>query len=275
VSTRSLSGRASWVKMAAGLVLWVMVLLLAPAMAVRAAERVLFPEPLHITRELSDPVSQKTTVIDEYCQGNRVVSVSGRRTAIADYGKGEITEIDFAAGTYSITKFEQIARADEKHAPREDRSEWRVESKGGVVVASRPAEVSEARAGDADGSPRVIRVTGDRQKTLSRGAVEALMGIGYPNRHDSSADVVLGALRSRERGISSNAVGAAEQYRLPLEHVVRFEVGGETMETRNVVVRLGDELPPMDVLTIPPGAKLVESKAVAAQRLLEELDHPH
>ncbi len=242
MSTPSRSRCASWVEMAAGLVLWAMVLL-APASALSAAERVLFPDPLHITRELSDPVTQKTIVIDEYCQGNRVVSVSGQRTAIADYAKGELTEIDFAAGTYSITKFEQIARANEKHAPR------------------------------GNGGTRRIEAKGDARKTLSRGAVEALMGIGYPHRSDPAADAVLDSLRSRERGISTNAM--TEQYRLPLEHVVRVDVGGETIETRNVIKRLGNELPPLDALTIPPGAKLVESKAVAMQRLLEELDRPN
>lgn len=102
------------------------------------------------------------------------------------------------------------------------------------------------------------------------------MGIGYPHRRDPSADVVLGALRSRDRRLSNNAAGAeaADEYHLPLEQVVRFDVGGETVETRNVVVRLGDEMPSNDVLTIPQGAKLVESKAVAVQRHLEELDRP-
>lgn len=272
--------------MAAGFALWAMVLFL-PATALRAAGT-LFPKPLHITRELSDPVSQKTTRIDEYCHGNRIVSVSGTRTAIADYAKGELTEIDFAAGTYSVTKFESIARVHEKNAPRVDRAaasaarnEWRVESKGGSVIASRPADTTEAES-DSDGSRRVIRISSDRQLTMSRAAVEAVMGIGYPHRTDSSSDVVLGALRVRAPRIANNAYGAkaadavdaADAYGLPLEHVVRVEVGGETVETRNVVVRLGDELPSLDVLSIPPGAKLVESKAVAAQRLLEELDRP-
>ena len=223
---------------AAGLVLCAMVLV--PSVhALSAAERVLFPEPLHITRELSDPVTDKTTVIDEYCHGNRVVSVSGRRTAIADYGKGEITEIDFAAGTYSITKFEQIARAHEKHAVR---AKPEVEVKGGA-------------------------------QTLSRGAVEALMGIGYPHRADTSADTAIESLRTRQRGVSTEALH--EEYRLPMEHIVRIEVDGETIETRNIVKRVGNELAPLDVLTIPPGAKLVESKTVAMPRLLEELDRTH
>jgi hypothetical protein len=240
VSARSLSGCARRVEMAAGIVLWAMVLLV-PASVLRAAERVLFPEALHITRELSDPVSRKTTVIDEYCHGNRVVSVSGRRTAIADYAKNELTEIDFAAGTYSITKFEEIARAHEKNG----------------------------NGAEAIGDKRAVRVSFDAQKKMSREAVEALMGIGYPNRPDPAAALVLD--RS-QRGISTNAAGP--EYRLPLEHVVRVEVDGETLETRNIVKRIGGELPPLDLITIPPGAKLVESKTVAMQRLLEELDRP-
>ena len=256
MATRSSSGRASRVEMAAGFVLWAMVLL-APAFAPSAAERVLFPEALHITRELSDPVSRKVTVIDEYCHGSRVVSVSGRRTAIADYSKGELTEIDFAAGTYSVTKFEQIARAQAKTAPHADRSEWRVKSDGDGVEAITHG--------------RVVRVSFDARQKLSRDAVEALMGIGYPHRADPGAAAVLDSLRPADRRISTNAVA---EYRLPLEHVVRVEVDGETIETRNLVKRVGDELPPLDLLTIPPGAKLVESKAVAMQRLLDELDRP-
>jgi hypothetical protein len=239
--------------MAAALVLWAIVPMFVPAVSVRAAERVLFPKPLHITRELSDPVTQKTTRIEEYCLGNRIVSTSGERTAIADYGKGELTEIDFAAGTYSITKFEQLARID----------------------ALRPAAANDAPA-DRE-SRRVTRMSSEQQVTLSRGAIEAVLGIGYPYRNDASADAVLGALRVHEpHRISANATGSVqdEAYRLPLEQVLRVDAGGEIVETRNVVVRLGDEMPSADVMTIPPGAKWVESKRVATQRLLDELDRP-
>jgi hypothetical protein len=36
------------------------------------AAPVLFPTPLHITREVTDPVTATTTVVDEYCHGNRI-----------------------------------------------------------------------------------------------------------------------------------------------------------------------------------------------------------
>jgi hypothetical protein len=262
--------------MTAGFALSVALLTLSSALPLLgAAEPALFPTPLHITRELSDPVSQKTSVIDEYCHGNRIVSVSGTRTAIADYVKGEMTEIDFAAGTYSVTKFEQVAGLNAKAAPvmaaAASRKEWRVAPRGESVIASRPAETTEAEWKD-ENTRHVIRVSADRQLTLSRGAIEAIMGTGYPQHVDTAGDMMLDALRAHDRKVASNGVASAEEYHLPLEQVVRFEAGGETLETRNVVVRIGSELPPADALTIPPGAKLVKSKAVALQRMLEELD---
>jgi len=259
VTARNLFRRAGWV----GLVLLATVV-------VSAAERPLFPSPLHITRELSNPVAGTTTVIDEYCQGNRVVAVSGQKTAIADYDKGVMTEIDFAAGTYSVTKFEDIAKAQPNTGATlaaTAKSEWRVESKGGKVVASRPAEVTEAAHG-----PQTIRVAADRQLTLSRNAIETLMGFAYPYRRDAAADVILGALRNRERTVATNAANAEADYHLPLEYAVRVELEGETIETANVVTRVGSEAPPPERLVPPPGATLVESKTVALRRMLDELD---
>jgi hypothetical protein len=279
--TQSHSGSAFAQRLTNRFILCAIVLPLLFAVAGRAAERVRFPSALHITRNLLDPVSQKTTVIDEYCHGNRVVSVNGSRTAIADYAAGELTEIDFAAGTYSVTKFEQIARVYEAGSRSTTtataaRNEWKVESRGGNVIASRPAETTEAVRNDG-ATRHTIRVSADRQLTLNRSAIEALLGVGYPYRQDDAGDVVLGALRSRQRNVASTAVGstsAADEYHLPLEQVVRIESDGETVETRNVVMRIGNELPPADALAIPSGAKLVESKIVAIRRMLEELDRP-
>jgi len=231
--------------------------------AVSGAPKVLFSEPLHITREVADPVAGTKTTIDEYCHGNRVVSVGATRTAIVDYDKGTMTAIDFAAGTYSITKFEEIAKAN----PPEKRtavamsaqSEWHVQSRGSGVAASRPAEIIEA-AHEAPQLRQTIRLTADRQLTLSRDAIEALLGFAYPNERNASGDVILGALRTQD------------VYRLPLEQILRVETGGETIEVRNTVVRIGSELPPPEKLLIPPGAKLVESDVVRARRNLEELD---
>lgn len=233
-----------------------------------AASKVLFPAPLHITREVVSPVSKTRSVVEEYCSGNRVVSVSGSRTAIVDYDRNEMTAIDFAAGTYSITKFEEIAKANQgigggmnAVALAGDAREWKIEPRGGSVVASRPGETIEAER-KVNHLRQSIRVTADQQLALSRGAVEALLGSSYPNAPDAAARVVLDALRKDA------------DYRLPLEHIVRFDLDGEIVESRSVVLRVGSELAPPDVLAIPPGAKLVETGAVAARKQLDELEHP-
>ena len=248
--------------------------------ASRAAE-VLFPSPLHITREVSEPISGTKIVIDEYCHGSRVVAVSGTRTAIADYAKGELTSIDFGRGTYSVTTFEVLAAANAPSTSTGQRRQarvaatdsWSVEHRGGAVVASRPGEVFEAER-RSESVREVVRVTADRQWRVSRSALEALLGTGYPHAPSDSADVVMRSLRASSPRIGSDAVGASpsDEYHIPLEQVLRYELGGEVVESRNVVVRIGTELPPADVMTIPPGARLVESEAVAGRRLLEELD---
>lgn len=270
-ATRIAFGRASRV----------CVSLLSLSFAVAGAADVLFPAPLHITREIVTPFSTRKTIVDEYCHGNRIVSVSGRRTAIADHAKRQITVIDFAAGTYSVTTFEDVAKANAvEKVPSEAlhavRDAWTVESLGGRVVASRPGHAVEAER-RSEGAREVIRVTADEQLTLSRDAADALLGTGYPNRRDDRTDVVLAALRSRDRSVSTNdaqRAPAADRYSLPLEQDVLIEIGGDVVETRNVVLRVGNELPPPDLLVVPPGAKLVESDLVMSRRMLEELDHP-
>lgn len=241
-----------------------------------AAPRTLFPEPLHITREVSLSSSAPKAIVDEYCYGNRVVSVSGKRTAIVDHEKGEMTVIDFGAATYSIAKFEELAAANGRIVSAKattPSNDWHVEARGSNVVASRAGETIEAER-KSDRESHHIRVTVDRQLMLTRGAVEALMGLSYPNARDATADVILGAMRAeRSRIVTSSAASSdSAEYRLPLEYAVRSEVGGESIEARYVVIRVGTELPPPDKITIPAGAKRVDSDAVAARRSLEELD---
>jgi hypothetical protein len=251
-----------------------------------AADRPLFPAPLHITRELTNPVSGTKSVVDEYCHGNRVVAVSGRRTSIADYAKGEVLSIDFEAGTYSVTKFEAIAKLHARTATvstnaasARSASAWKSERRGNAMVALRAGEGIELERtgeGSRNGERQQIRLVADQQLSLGRAAIEALLGTGYPNRRDDSADAILSALRT-SRGAtaatnSSSAAAAEGEYHLPLQYNVRVDVGGETVEVRNVVLRIGNELAPPDVLAVPPGATLVDSDVVTAQRMLEELD---
>jgi len=71
------------------------------------AAELLFPKALHLTRRVHDSIGGATTVVEQYCYGNRVITVSGNVTTIADYDKSEITEINRADGTYSISRFDQ------------------------------------------------------------------------------------------------------------------------------------------------------------------------
>src|SRR5436305_2028175 len=71
----------------------------------------LFPKPLHLVRRIDDPISKTTATIDEYCVGNRVITVRGSKVGIADYDAQQLTEIDHAAQTWSVTPFADIAKS--------------------------------------------------------------------------------------------------------------------------------------------------------------------
>lgn len=274
-ATRALKGWAGWACCSTRVASTLLVLCLTSA---ASGAEVLFPSPLHITRRVSTPFAEGSTVIDEYCHGNRVVSISGRRTAIADHAKGEVTVIDFAAGTYSITRFADIARLQERSrspgvASDDAGAQWEVARLGGRVIASRPGERIEVQRRE-NSVRQVIRLTADRQLKVSRAAAEALLGTGYPNPRNEASDVVFSALRPHEPRSSGEALTASDEYFLPLEYDVVFEMEGERVETRNTVMRIGAELPPAELLAIPPGATLVDSAPVTARKRLEELDRP-
>ncbi|MEO8380980.1 MAG: hypothetical protein ABI779_15060 [Acidobacteriota bacterium] len=217
---------------------------------------VLFPAPLHLTREITDPVTGGKSVVEEYCHGNRVVAVTGTRTAIAEYDKGVLTVIDFEAGTYSVTKFDDLARA------------WA----GSTTTGAERTGLARTDSAEPAGS---MQLKGDQRHLLTRDAVEVLLGLAYPSHRDASADAAVSTLRTQGRRAVTNAAAsenAAADYALPLEQVQTIDVGGESVEVRNTVVRVGSELAPPDVLAVPSGARLVESSAIAARRMLEELD---
>src|SRR5690349_10489781 len=75
------------------------------------AADVLFPTPLHLTRRVHESIGNATTTVEQYCYGNRVITVRGPITTIADYDKSELTEINREDATYSVSRFDQIARA--------------------------------------------------------------------------------------------------------------------------------------------------------------------
>src|SRR5688500_2496689 len=124
-----------------------------------APARVLFPTNLHLTRQVQDPLSGKTVTIDEYCSGNRVVSVSGDKTVIADYDKQQLIEINRKEGTYSISRFDEVAvvTSDESSTATRSiggegvkRDRWTATPRGVRGAAGRSVEHFEfAENGDA------------------------------------------------------------------------------------------------------------------------------
>lgn len=256
-----------------------------------AAASVLFPEPLHLVRRVADPISGKVTTLQEYCSGNRVVTVSGAKVVIADYDKQQLTEIDRDAGTYSVTRFEEIAKANAairrpaepaaalRSGPRG--SLWKATPLGARAAASGRTLETYAYDREEGGEKRHVEVGVDRRVALSRDALEVLIGTAYPSSASSEHEVVIRAAggESAARTVGNSADGGgsgasapAAAYALPAEQSISWEAAGAKMTMTSSVVSVTADNAPDDVMTIPPGAKLVESRITRLVRELRELD---
>jgi len=257
----------------------VLVLACLLALSTRASgqetRRPLFDEPLHLTREVSDPISGTTSTLDEYCFGDRVISIRGSRTSIADYAAGTLTEIDRSKGSYSVTNFDAIARAlpaSTEGAPRKSTDERSAPlTDGGVrTIGGRGGRAFTSRLVDAGGS-RTIEVVVDDQVKVSRDAVEVLVGAAFPLQGSEESGIALSA-SARDASSARTASGHRRDHSLPLEQTVTFESDGESLRMQNRVTRVGHELPPAELVAIPPGARLVESDIILRKRMLDEVD---
>lgn len=229
----------------------------------------LFPTPLHITRQVHDPISGKTTVLNEYGYGNKLVAVRGNVTAIADYEKRELIEIDRDAGTYSVTRFEAIAKASQISGFGSEKPKRPIRSIGArVIPGGRTADFF-----DAQFDTQTIEVGVDRSVMVSKEALEVLLGVAYPGVRRGEHDVVFAAA-GRLTPTSQAAPSPDALYALPVEQVIRHEVEGQTLEFRSSVTRIATDPPPADLVSIPAGARLVDSRIVAVARELERLDRP-
>ena len=265
------------------------------SLSANAAEP-LFPTPLHLTRQVHDPLADATVVLEEYGYGNRLVSVRGGKTSIADYERGELTEIDRDAATYSVTRFDVIAKAVAMAgggavAPaREDRAEARASSamrSTGMRATKlgRNAEYFEADLGVA-GASQKVEIALDPTARVSKAALEVLLGAAYPAARRPEHDAVMSAAVTREQrrgNVSTNASNAAsstastqqELYALPIEQRLTIGLDDQTsIELRSSVVRVGTEQPPADLVSIPAGARLVVSRYVAVASELELMNRP-
>jgi hypothetical protein len=240
----------------------------------------LFQTPLHITRQIHDSISDKTAVLEEYGYGNRLVAVRGTRTSIADYDKGELTEIDREAGTYSVTRFDAIARANQVVNPTA--ASANAAAAGQPERALRPLGVKPTKSGrSADffeaqlGAQEKITVAVDRAAVVSKDALEVLVGAAYPGVHTSEHDVVLSAAApAAPTSRIASQTAASASYALPVEQVTALDSDGQHVEFRSTVMRVGAETPPVDVISIPPGARLITSRIVEVAREIELRDRP-
>ncbi len=227
--------------------------------ATASAAGVLFTEPLHITREIEDPIAESTAKVDEFFTGNRVIRVSGSRVSITDYDRQELTVIDRASKTYSITSFADIAksrRAESRAQTSALTTVPEVRNLGSrLSAAGSPVDAYEISSGGA-----VIEVAIDRRVKLSREAAEAVLGASYPNRRTAQHDATLRAAQT------------TDSYGLASEQSVTFKIAGESMTQRNRVTRVDRELPLEDLLAIPAGAQRVESTIVLLPRMMKQLD---
>lgn len=230
----------------------------------------LFPSPIHITRQVQDPISGTTNVINEYGYGNRLISTRAGVTSIADYEKGVLTQIDRDAGTYSVTSFDALAKAGRTFgvapasSPKSSRPPRSVGAK--ITKSGQTAEYFEVEV-----DSQTIEVAIDRTVLVSKDALEVLIGSAYPGTKRSDHEAVISAASS-VRGASTPSSAALEQYGLPVEQTVRYQIDGKQVEFRNNVIRVAAEPPPADLVSIPAGARLVVSRIVAVARELELLD---
>lgn len=228
--------------------------LIAALAAGVAGADVLFPTPLHLTRRIEDPFSREPIVVDEYCAGNRVVTVRGERVVIADYDRQELTEIDRGAGTYSITRFDEIANAQPAATPQAVPAQPNAPARR---LGSTRAETGRTIERFELLAERLkIELGVDRAVPLRRPALDVLLGAAYPHRPSPHHEVLVAAADSS----------------LPTEQVITHEFEGAEVTVRNVVIRVGEELAPPDLTAIPPGAVRVESRFTATQRIANDLD---
>ena len=227
-----------------------------------AAAGPLFERPLHVTRTIDEPLTGTTATLEEYYFGSRAVTVRGERTVIVDYDKREITEIDRANATYSVTRFEQVAAA-----------------RGERVAAKRSAEAAKpaivAAGSDRRGGRAVDVFTAEDSATalhaeiavdtvveLSRDAFDIVVGAAYPNDGGPSAELA--------RGAAKRTTGNA--YGLPIEQTLRWSSAGETLTITNRIVAVDAQTAPPDRIAIPPGARLVDSRLLRTRKLADEIE---
>lgn len=236
-----------------------------------SAAPALFPKPLHLIKRIEDPLAKASRTVDEYCYGDRIVTVAGDRVSIVDYAAQTVTDIDHAKATYSVTRFDEIANARPK-----------VVAEKAVVVPKVTAAGMKSSAGGRSvdsfeiEAPHTRVVIGvDRSVSLSRAAVEALIGASYPNVRRPEHDAMLGAaapVRRTGRIQTESTTPEVPEYALPSEQTITITSDGGPVTLKTSVLRFDNDLPPPSALLIEPGATRVESPVVRFAREMKDAD---
>ena len=243
---------------------------LAIASPLAAADGPLFPQPLHLVRRVEDPIANRTSEVEEFCSGNEIITIDGGfKTVVVSYDRQEVLEIDRAASTYSVARFDEIAAANALTRPRAQKSTTRATTTALGVRTSIAGRSADAFSIVADDVTIDLRV--DRMISVSRKAFDALTGANDPNENDPRHDAI--ARAAMRPSISSAAAEAS--YGIPLELSITFDAGrGTHLTIRNAIVRIDSESPPAELLAIPAGAKLVPSRAEKLRKTIDELKDP-
>ncbi len=241
---------------------------LAVAIPSRAADP-LFPTPLHLVRQIDDPLTGHAVTLDEYCAGDRIVTVNGPKTTIVDYGRQQITEIDHRAGTYSITAFEDVARARSARTVIAAR-DWKVTPLGlRGSSAGRSLDTFEI-VSERPGVSETIQFGLDHQVNLSRAAAEVLIGAAYPNVRKPQHDALL--KNAVQRRIAATSAATGDQYALIAEQTITYRERDLTVVVKNSVVSSDSASVPPDALLIDPAATRVESRLTRFDKELHDIE---
>lgn len=241
--------------------------LIAAPMAFSA--NALFPRPLHLVRRVDDALSKTTATLDEYCLGDRVITVRGSKVTIADYSTQQLTEIDHAAQTWSITPFADIAKS---RADLETRLGTAPEPHSARLTASGRNASAAVETFVVDAPHRHLDIGIDRRVVLSRAAAEVLIGAAYPGNGDAEQEEILAAAGGGSVSAMSVGTTTVAAYGLVTERTLTIDAEGTRLVSHNAIIRVGDEMPPAAATLIDPGAKLIESRLTRLARELRDID---
>ncbi len=229
----------------------------------------LFPKAFHVVREVNDSLTGHVTRVDEYFAGDQVITINGDKTAIADYAKQELTEIDRGKATYSIASFAQLAAALPAPPVRPAAKTPAIEHRGSERRAGRNVEVMIA---DDATNALHAEIAVDHSISLSKDAFEVVAGGAFPRNGGPAVDLLRGAAANPRSRIASQSTTSGDTFAMPIEQKLQWNLHGESVEVTLKVITIDDQQPSPQLIVIPAGARRVEAKAIEAKRAATDAD---